>query len=49
MKWRPGARVPKRWWEQDGLDLVGARAEAAREEATAEEEYGSDTGSGTRH
>ena len=32
---RPGARVPRRWWEQTGIDWKGARekAEAATEEA----------------
>ena len=24
-KRRPGPRVTKRWWEQEGLDLVGMR------------------------
>ena len=41
---RPGVLVSQRWWEQDGLDLEGAkkRAEAAAEsdgeEAICEEE-----------
>ena len=32
---RPGARVPRRWWEQTGIDWKGARekAEAAAEAA----------------
>ena len=28
---RPGARVSQRWWEQDGLDLEGAKNRAAAE------------------
>ena len=28
----PGTWVLKRWWEQEGLDLAGARAAAASEE-----------------
>ena len=39
---RPGARVSRRWWEQDGLDLEGekkrAAAESDGEEAIIEEE-----------
>ena len=35
-KIRPGARVPRRWWEQTGIDWKGARE---REEAAAEAVY----------
>ena len=39
---RPGARIPRRWWEQTGIDWKGGRekAEATEEEAaeTAEPE-----------
>ena len=31
---RPGAQVPRRWWEQTGIDWKGAREKAA---ATEEE------------
>ena len=35
---RPGARVYRRWWEQDGLDLEGAKnREAAAAESNGEE------------
>ena len=30
--WRLGARVSKRWWEQDGLDLAEIREAAWVEE-----------------
>ena len=34
---RPGAQVPRRWWEQTGIDWKGARENAAAtEEETAE-------------
>ena len=33
-----GAWVAKRWWEQEGLDLAGARAAAAEEDEEREEE-----------
>ena len=34
---RPGERVPRRWWEQTGIDWKGAREKAAaKEEETAE-------------
>ena len=40
--WRPGAWVSWLWWEQDGLDLEGAKeiseAESDREEAQSKEE-----------
>ena len=42
--WRPGARVSRRWWEQDGLDLEGvnkrsaAAAESDREDTIGKEE-----------
>ena len=40
--WRPGAWVSWQWWDQDGLDLEGAKeraaAESDREEAQSEEE-----------
>ena len=26
---RPGVRVSRRWWEQEGIDLEGARKQAA--------------------
>ena len=39
---RPGARVSRRWWEQDGIDLEGAKKQAAetttRLEPDSEEE-----------
>ena len=39
---RPGERVSRRWWEQDGLDLEGekkrAEAESDGEEAICQEE-----------
>ena len=28
---RPGKRVSKKWWEQEGLDLAGMRMAAALE------------------
>ena len=42
---RPGSRMAKRWWEQDGLDLEGmwtAAWEAERTEG-GEETDGTDT------
>ena len=33
---RPGARVPRRWWEQTGIDWKGAREKAAATEEAAE-------------
>ena len=42
--WRPGARVSWRWWDQDGLNLEGAKkraevaAESDGEEMIVEEE-----------
>ena len=39
---RPGARVSRRWWEQDGIDLEGAKKRAVetttRSEPDSEEE-----------
>ena len=35
---RPGARVSRRWWEQTGIDLEGARKQAAVSAAEAETE-----------
>ena len=39
---RPGAQVSRRWWEQAGIDLEGARKQAAvsatRSEMESEEE-----------
>ena len=32
---RPGARVPRRWWEQTGIDWKGAREKAAAKEEEA--------------
>ena len=26
--WRPGARVSRRWWEQDGIYMEGAKKSA---------------------
>ena len=45
---RPGARVPRRWWEQTGIDWKGAREKAAAAEEAAEpaltgSEYEADT------
>ena len=34
---RPGARVPRRWWEQTGIDWKGAREKAAENEEEAAE------------
>ena len=34
---RPGARVPRRWWEQTGIDWKGAREKAAAKEEEAAE------------
>ena len=34
---RLGARVPRRWWEQTGIDWKGAREKAAATEEEAEE------------
>ena len=34
---RPGARVPRRWWEQTGIDWNGAREKAAATEEEAAE------------
>ena len=45
----PEARVPKRWWEQGSLNLVGSRAAVARTVEAAEEEDGLENGSGTGH
>ena len=44
--WRTGAWVPRRWWYQEGLDLVGARVseEAEAAEAAAEGVGGSEGG-----
>ena len=40
--WRPGAMVSRRWWEQAGIDLEGAKKRAAesttRSETESEEE-----------
>ena len=33
-EWRPGSRVAKRWWEQDGLDLEEMRTAAWEAEHT---------------
>ena len=33
---RPGARVPRRWWEQTGIDWKGAREKAEATEEAAE-------------
>ena len=38
---RPGSRVTKRWWEQDGLGVEGIRT-AAREEEQIEGEDDTD-------
>ena len=35
---RPGARVSRRWWEQTGIDLNGAREKAAAAAAEPETE-----------
>ena len=40
---RPGARVPRRWWEQTGIDWKGVREKAeATEEAADPELTGTD-------
>ena len=51
---RPGARVPRRWWEQTGNDWKGAREKATATEEAAEPaltgsdlEYEADTPDGT--
>ena len=33
---RPGARVPRRWWEKTGIDLKGARENVAATEEAAD-------------
>ena len=33
---RPGARFPRRWWEQTGIDWKGAKEKAAATEEAAE-------------
>ena len=38
--WRPGAWVSWRWWDQEGIDLVGERERAAAESGGEEEKYG---------
>ena len=47
---RPGARVSRRWWEQAGIDLEGARKQAAvsvaRSETESEEESDGAAGGG---
>ena len=40
---RPGARVPRRWWEQTGIDLKGAREKAATTAAETETEADSES------
>ena len=34
---RPGERVPRRWWEQTGIDCKGAREKATEKEEEAAE------------
>ena len=34
VKRRPGSRVTKQWWDQEGLDLVGMRMAAQKAERT---------------
>ena len=38
--WRPGAWVSQRWWEQEGIDLEGAKERAVAESDGEEEKYG---------
>ena len=41
----PGVRVYRRWWEQDGLDLEGAKKRAVTaEESDGEEKIGEEEG-----
>ena len=42
---RPGSRVAKRWWEQEGLDLDGMQMEAreVEQEEGGEEAHGAAT------
>ena len=39
---RPGVRVSRRWWEQTGIDLKGAREKAAAAAAETETETEAD-------
>ena len=38
--WRPGAWVSLQWWEQEGLNLEGAKERAAAESDREEAKYG---------
>ena len=43
--WRTGAKVSRRWWEHDGLDLEGEKKrEAVAAELDGEETIGEDEG-----
>ena len=42
--WRPGARVSWRWWEQDGLDLEGAKKRVAAADSDGEDSIGEEEG-----
>ena len=48
-KWRPGPRVATRWWDQEGLDLVGMQTAAREAEQTDGEEEMDRTGTETEH
>ena len=42
--WRPGAQVSRRWWDQAGIDLGGARKWAAESTTISETESKEDSG-----
>ena len=43
--WRPGVRMYRRWWEQEGLELEGKKKrEAAAAESDGEETIGEEDG-----
>ena len=43
--WRPGARVYRRWWDQAGIDLEGAKKRATETAIALESESESDSDS----
>ena len=42
--WRTGARVSRRWWEQAGIELEGAKKRAAEAATDSDLETDSDLG-----
>ena len=46
--WQPGARVSWQWWEKSGIDLEGARKQAATEAAELETESEEESDGGPR-